>query len=218
MLIILLLIPLVAAADNDFFYVKETPGSYSVFAGDDVDIVFIIENHDRLSPDNVTAYIDKCPVGWDCESKVFSYNKSGEHVENLTISSPSYANSKKYTLYILLESEEETKRGDDRVIITVLPKSDRHVKSEDNSKVSIPKDVPVNKDGPASDEVLQDIEITVPITEERSNQSLPGNISVVIENVERLETSSQFVEYATIVLFALLVFVAVGAYYSFRKA
>ena len=43
------------------------------------------------------------------------------------------------------------------------------------------------------------------------------NRSEIAENVERLESSHQFVEYASVILIVLLVFVAAGAVMAYRK-
>jgi hypothetical protein len=73
----------------------------------------------------------------------------------------------------------------------------------------------VQEPEPAEKEPIEEAE-PEPIPEPEPEEP-KQNKSELMEDVERLESSRQFVEYASIVLIVVLVFVAAGACYSFRK-
>jgi hypothetical protein len=237
-IVFVLALPFAAAELDNYFSVRDNIGEYTVLPGEEFVVWFTISNKDLVHPNNVTAYIDPCPVGWECDSKTVSYEETGIHEENITISVPKTALPKKYTLYILLESEEDTTRGNDRLVVTVLSeKQAETVKYEEylaKEEEAAEEETPVEE--AAEEEVIEEEEVAEeetpaeeeeaaeevvepePQQEEPKEDIIPGlNTSEIREGVERLETSHQFVEYASIVLGALLVFVAIGAYVTFQK-
>lgn len=237
-----LLLPLASADIDRFFSVKEGPGEVDAVPGEVIVVPFTLANRELVHPDNVTAYIDPCPVGWDCGRRVFSFADSGVHAANLTISVPETALPKRYTMYILLESDEDTRRGDDKILVTLVSEDMASVKSYDEyvaeraAAESMP--APVREPLPDGQEVLEDagqepgddggavaddapVEEGVPETPDDFSSAGEGGqgerVDALIEDVERLESNRQFVEYASAVLLALLVFVAVGAFVSYKK-
>lgn len=241
LIILAIAIPVVLADEDNFFSVRENFGPYEAVPGDNVVIEFTISNTDLVSPRDVRVFIDPCPVGWKCEEKTLSFDHSGIHAENLSVSIPKTASPKKYTLYIMLESEWQTRRGDDRVLLTLLSAKQTGTisyeeylaKQEEAKSLPVPEPelfteeevgiepAPVEEENDAvSEDISADaVVIEEPVPEpEPDNDVLPIiNESEIAENVERLESSHQFVEYASIVLIVLLVFVAAGAYVTLKK-
>jgi hypothetical protein len=223
-LIFLSFLPFVCADDDNYFIVFESTDSYSVLPGNTVVVDFTMLNRDLVYPRNVTARLDPCPSGWECESKLFSYRDEGKHAENLTIKIPENALPNKYTIYILLDSYYDTIRGDDRVVITVQTEKDANTISYDEYKAkeeARDASTPVNPAKALVNEVPKTAPAAVPV-EPVAAKPVPADIplqnkSDVVENVERLESSSQFREYVSVLLVAALVFVGIGAYVSFKK-
>lgn len=224
LLVLIIAMPFVAAELENYFSVQDNEGPYEVMPGDDLVIGFTISNRGLVAPDSVTAYIDPCPVSWTCEEDEFSFEERGIHPVNLTVKVSERAIPKKYTVYILLDSEEDALRGDDRVVVTVLSgvmsetlTYDEYIEQEQPVPESEPVPEPaVIAEEPVPEEVAEDIaEAQEPVPElfEEPEQ----NRSELLESVDRLESSRQFVEYASAVLIVVLVFVAAGAVYSFKK-
>jgi hypothetical protein len=223
-----------ALADTDnYFSVKDNTGPYKVLPGDDLVIEFTLSNRDWIYPKNVTAYIDPCPVGWTCEQKTYSFDKSDTLLgTNLTVEVSDSAIPRKYTLYILLKSEHSTRRGNDRIPVTVLTEVDAKAlsveeylaKQDEEPEPKPPK--PEVFPEPEPDESIPEIEHYEAAEEEEEHGPAgvdikilppPENKSDLAEGVENLSSSRQFVEYASIVLIVVLVFVAAGAYIAFKK-
>jgi hypothetical protein len=225
LLALIIALPFVAAELDNYFSVRDNEGVYDVMPGDEFVISFTISNRDLVVPHNVTAYIDPCPVSWTCEENDFSFDERGIHPVNLTVRVPETAISKKYTVYILLESEKPTTRGNDRVQIDVLSEKmaetltyEEYTEQEEEQPVPEPELYvePVEEPKPEPEEVGEDVveeQEPVPEPVEQPEQ----NRSELLESVDRLESSRQFVEYASAVLIVLLVFVVAGAVYSFKK-
>lgn len=224
LLLFVLALPFVFAAYEDrYFSVRDNDAPYSVLPGDTLAVGFTISNRDLLCPLNVTAYIEPCPVGWLCEEKNFCYAEDGIHAENLTIKIPSTASTKKYTAYIYLKGDYRIRRGNDRIMIEVLTKE--QAETIDYTKPVV-KEEPVVEEEPleaAVEEVSADIE-NVP--EEEVIEEIPDveqppipveNKSQLMGDVTRLESNKGFMEYLSAVLVILLIFVAAGAYMTFKK-
>ncbi|MBN1543949.1 hypothetical protein JW898_00640 [Candidatus Woesearchaeota archaeon] len=227
-----LLLPAAFADTDNFFSVKSNTGPYALLPGEDVIVGFVISNKDHVYPRNVTAYLDPCPVGWACEQQTFSFADTGLHAVNLTVKVPVTAQPKKYTMYILLKSEWMTRRGDDRIVFSVMTDKDAAAVSysdySDREKAlaaaeppaeRAPEqpepDVPSYQDEAGAEEAVPSVE---PEPETGIKSLVPDiNSSEIVENVERLESSHQFVEYASVVLIVVLVFIAAGAIITFRK-
>jgi len=213
LLLYILLVPGVLSLDN-YFSVTTNGGPYSVSSGDTFYVDFTVSNRDLLYPKNVTAYIDPCPFGWTCESKTLSYNSRGVYPVNLSIVVPKTALPKKYTLYILLRSEWNALRGDDRVLVTVFDKEE---------VASVPYNRFAEEQKAAALKSEQAVEEDVTAIENKSavaviDQMIPVvNVTGVVEDVETLGSSKQFLEYFSVVLSVLLVFIAVGIYTCFHK-
>lgn len=228
LLALIIALPFAVAELENYFSVRDNEGPYEVMPGDELVIDFTIANKDLVAPDSVTAYIDPCPVGWVCEEDEFSFEERGIHPVNLTVQIPERAIPKKYTLYIRLESEEDTLRGDDRVVVTVLSEEiadtltyDEYLEQEEQ-QVPEPEpelyDEPVEEPVPEPEEIVEDVvEVQEPIPGPEPAGQPDQNRSELLERVDRLESSRQFVEYASAVLIVVLVFVAAGAVYSFKK-
>ena len=247
--LLVLALPFAAAELDDYFSVKNNTGPYTVLPGDELVVVFTLSNRDLVSPKNVTAVIDGCPVGWACETDTFSFNKTGNHEVNLTVAIPKTALPKKYTMHILLYSYDDVTRGDDTFIVTVLSEEQANAISYEEYLArqradESQEDVQVSAEDVAAweepEEELPDEEMAEKVVEpepepevleqdveegsdggvlpEEGSDMIPGiDTSEITSNVERLETSHQFVEYASIVLITLLVFIALGMYMTFRK-
>jgi hypothetical protein len=223
LLLFLLALPLAFAAyDSRYFSVKDNAGPYSALPGEEVVVRFTLANRDLLCPYNVTAYFDPCPVGWECEEKLFCYDDDGNYEENLTIKLPSTVSPKKYTTYVLLKGDYRTRRGNDRILLTVLTKE--QAATIDYTKPVV-KDEPV-EEAPidqAVEEVAAEIdavpepEPVVEIPEVEQPPMPEDNKSQLMDDVERLESNKGFMEYVSVVLVVLLVFVAAGAYITFKK-
>ena len=240
LLLLLLAAALSAAEDIDYYFsVKETDGDYSAVPGDEVVVGFTLRNIGHTHPRNVTAYFDPCPLGWECEEKTFSFEHEGDHHSNLTMGIPENALTKRFTMYIRLESEYTTKRGYDKVMITVMPEDmaeamtyEEYLERQEGP-VPVPEQVSeevlepepeqaVPEQGPEPEpaEEMPEPELYAepePEPEKEKTEMLEDVVDVVVEDVERLESSRQFVEYASIILGALLVFVALGAFVSYKK-
>ncbi|MBU2560698.1 MAG: hypothetical protein KKD17_00210 [Nanoarchaeota archaeon] len=222
-----LLLPAAFADEDNFFSVKSNTGPYTLMSGEEVVVGFVISNRDQVYPRNVTAYLDPCPVGWECESRVLSFADTGLHAVNLTVGVPETAQPKKYTMYILLKSEWMTRRGDDRIIfnvitdkeVTTLSYRDYSDREKALAKPAPPAEgAPAQPDVPASPAVEVEEAAAAEEPESGIRSLVPDiNRSEIAENVERLESSHQFVEYASVVLIVVLVFIAAGACISFRK-
>ncbi len=240
------------AYEDRFFSVKESGGLYEVLPGDTFCVSFSVANRDLVSPRNVTAFLEPCPLGWDCERKVLSFSDDGVFDVNLSVVLPETAIPKRYTLYVMLESESDTRRSSaDRVLVTVLSEEQADTltyeeylakQGEADSEDNVPESLAGQDTEPA---ILQDAvqepkpkpsQEPVDVTEEPveagpeppstpDEQAAPGgevnfgqaNRSDLIANVERLESNRHFVEYASVVLIVVLVFVAVGAFVAYRK-
>jgi len=222
-LVILALMPVVLAADtSNYFSVKDTGGQYTALPGDKLTVNFTLSNRGYVFPKNVTAYFDPCPVDWYCGRRMFSFNRSWQdYPVNLTIKVPESALPKRYTFYILLESEFQTRRGNDRVLIDVLTEEDANTisyseynKPEEEPKVQTPPPPVVLPAAEVKKEVVA-VPVEVPVVENTTPVSY--NDTDIKENVQRLEGSRNFIEYISIVLVVVLVFIAVGAYLSYRK-
>lgn len=229
-----------AGYDDRFFSIKENPGEYDVLPGDAVDFVFNLSNRDILSPRNVTAYIKDCPVGWKCERGTFAYDDDGIYHESLKVKVPGTAIPRKYTMYIMLESEWDVRRGDDKVVVTVLSEEQANTltyeeylakeaerkAAEEERKKKVDTYVPPETEPEDTPEPElyggeQDVEESVAPEPEEEPEAEQGFIkeeaAEIVENVERLETSHQFVEYASVVLGAILVFIAIGAFVTYKR-
>jgi hypothetical protein len=237
-ILLTLALPFAIADVDNFFSVKENFGPYEAVPGDEVVIEFTLSNRDLVTPRDVRVYIDPCPVGWDCEEKTLSFDDTGIHATNLTIDTPKTASPKKYTLYIMLESEWMTRRGNDRILLTLLTEKQAETLSyeeylarqeeEEQRPEPEPEEVPEPElyleEEPEIESEVEAEELPVEVEadpEEESEETVDIipiiNESEIAEGVERLESSSQFVEYASIVLIVILVFVAAGAYITFKK-
>jgi hypothetical protein len=218
---LLLVVPAAMADDDNYFSVKDNTGPYTALPGDTLAVQFTMSNRDRVYPDNVTVYIDPCPVGWKCERKTFSYHSTGVYAENLTVEIPKTASIKRYTLYILLSSEEMTRRGNDRVILDVVSEDELEVipydqyGQEDTSSVA--KNPALEAVNYSASRRQQIVETPLPEPGEETAIIPKINTTDVVDTVERMESSSQFREYATVVLVIVLVFIAVGGFMAWRK-
>ncbi len=239
LLIVLLAAAPFAAADIDnFFSVKENPGEYTAVPGDDIVMTFTLANRDLVYPKNVTAYIDPCPVGWVCEQRTLSFPESGLHAVNLTVEVPETASPKRYTMYIMLESYYDTRRGDDKVLVNLVSDEtaamktyDEYIAGRDRPVELEPEEVwegiPEQAEEPEPEtqpepeqETAPENELSVepapaPVKEDVPEQG--GENDTMLDDVGRLESNRQFVEYASIILIALLAFIAVGAFVSYRR-
>jgi len=228
---LLLVIPAALAYEDNYFFVKNID-SHEAVPGDDMVISFEIEIKDLSKLEEVTAYIDDCPTGWVCSEKTFTYDDEGVYPENLTISVPETALPRKYTMYVKLKGDVDIRRGDDSFKVTVLSEEQAgHLTYEEylakqEEVGSEPEKVPnpALYDEPESEPEEQETEIEEtagPVPEpERISSPEPedeGKLDEVVDNVERLETSHQFVEYASIVLGIVLVFIAIGAYVTYKR-
>jgi hypothetical protein len=224
--LLVLALPFVFADLDNFFSVKENSGPYTVMPGDNLVVDFIIDNRDEVYPRNVTVYIDPCPIDWKCEDKTVSYMDTGLHAENLTLRIPDTASPKRYTVYILLKSEWQTRRGTDRVIIDVLTEKD----AETISVAEYRAQQEADKGGSITEEIEPVVTAAAEVKEVKKEEPVKEVIAApVVENqtevnttdikanVERLETSSQFMEYVSVILVVVLIFVGVGAYMSWKK-
>ncbi|MFH1063877.1 MAG: hypothetical protein V1729_02235 [Candidatus Woesearchaeota archaeon] len=230
----------VYAVDVDsYFTIKDNTGPYSTLPGEDIIVSFTLVNYELVTPRSVDVTFDPCPYGWDCESKTFSFDTAGTHEVNLTLGVYRTARPAKYTFNLVLESEYATRRGYDRFIVTVL--SEKEVNTLSVSEYLARQEAAKNpvEDGPGYvpppkptvlivggddvgvDEASGDVD-SEPAAEGNfaaelvSELPLADEASEIIENVGRLESSSQFVEYASFVLAAVLMFLVVGAYVAFR--
>lgn len=236
----LLIIPLVSAELDRFFSVYDVEDSYEALPGESVVVLFTLQNQDMLAPRNVIAYIDPCPYRWTCESRMFSWNRSDRHDVNLTIQVPAEAVPNKYSMRVLLTSEDHTLRGHDNFVVSVLSekqaktlsfeeykaKYESPVKVEDVPEPASPDPVPsvleIGADdddeeaAPEEDVGVDGMSGADDVTVEESGASA-ANTSDIMDDIERLESSRHFVEYASVVLVIVLVFIAAGAYMTFRK-
>ncbi len=237
-LIVVLLIPFAAADLDKYFSVYENNGPYDALPGDTIHVGFTLQNRDMLYPKNVTVYLDPCPYRWTCDSKTLSFNRSDKHPVNLTLQVPQDAVPNKYSMYIKLSSEFWTTRGDDNFVVTVLSEKQAKtlsyeeykekyespsvpvIKVEPEPKAPEPSVLEVNVDTDEEDDSLADVLVELPdVKEDDVSEDINSseNKSAIIEDLERLESSRQFVEYASIVLVIVLVFMIAGAYMTFRK-
>jgi len=214
-------VQVVLADDDNYFSVKDNTGPYAALPGDTVVVHFTMSNRDLVYPDNVTAYLEVCPVSWVCEEKTFIYPSTGVYAENLTIKIPKTALKKRYTLYIMLKSEAMTRRGNDRITLDVVSEEELKVISYDQYRQQQPSEAPKNPAlatvAPAAPKRQQVVEQPLP-EPEAEPQILPKiDAAEVVESVENMESSSQFKEYATVVLVLVLVFIAAGGYMAWKK-
>lgn len=221
-----------ADIDNAFSVLKSTE-TYSAKQGEKVIVTFSISNNELITPKRVTAYIDPCPVSWTCEEPEFSFaEKNKINDVNLTIKIPKTAIPKKYTLFIKLRSNEAVLRGDDRIVATVVSdKQDTIItydeylakKKEDERRRPLEEPKENNGEGDNGKKTKEQEQPNDKQTaEENETQAeskiiLPLDASEIIENAERLESSKQFIDYASILLIILLVFIAAGAYITYKK-
>ncbi|MBW2972428.1 hypothetical protein KY359_05315 [Candidatus Woesearchaeota archaeon] len=226
---LLLLLPAFAAAEN-YYSVDVDKVQYSLLPGDTVEVSFLLSNKELLYPKNVTVFIDPCPVGWKCQRRTLSFSSEGNYPVNLTVEVPKTAQPKKYTLYVLLESEWQTRRGYDRIVLNVMtPEQAKAISYEQyTAEKEEPEPEPElwtepvaeQADEPEPEPVLAEVEEEVVPAEEQGlvDAIVPDiNRTEIAENVERMESSHQFVEYASVVLIVVLVFIAAGAYRALRK-
>lgn len=238
LIVSLLLLPLASADIDNFFSVKENPGEFTAMPGDDIVMTFTLANRDLVYPKNVTAYIDPCPVGWVCEQRTLSFPESGLHAVNLTVEVPETASPKRYTMYIMLESEYDTRRGDDKVLVNLITDEmaavktyDEYVSERDMPDEPEPEEVwegvpeqveepePETQPGPEQ-ETAPESELSVepePLLAEEAIPDQEAKKAELLDDVGRLESNRQFVEYASIILIVLLAFIAVGAFVSYKK-
>ncbi len=237
-------IPAITAAE-DYFYIQSTDSPYMVIPGESLTANFVLVNQELKAPKNVTAYIYPCPLNWYCEEKTFSYEKLGEHTENLTIKVPKTAIQKRYTMYIRLRSDYPTTRGDDRILIDVVKKKVEAISYEEYQKktkdreeptgIYIPtsiasgevvstektseekKDIQEEKEQEKLNETDKEKKISADKEKEKENKTKTDSKKEVVENIEKLESDKGFVEYATVVLIILLAVTAIGALYSYKK-
>jgi hypothetical protein len=215
-----LALPFVIAYEDNYFSVKDNAGPYSVLPGEALVIGFTMSNRDLLCPRNVTAYIDPCPVGWECEEKTFCYDDDGYYPENLTMKIPATASPKKYTAYILLKGDYMSRRGNDRVLITVLTEEqasavDYTTQPEESIVKEPPLESVVEEVSAGIEDVPEEEVVEIPDVEQ---PPIPEeNKSQLVEDFARLESNTSFMEYFSAVLVVLLVFVIAGAYMTFRK-
>ncbi len=228
-MILVICIPVFAG--DDYFYIKSTGSSYEVVPGEEFVIDFVLFNKDVEAPKNVTAYIDPCPYGWECEQKVFSYEKQAEHPENLTVKVYDKALPKRETIYVRLESYWPTKRGDDRVLVTVLENKVKTISYEEYKEKEEEKEekpsgvyIPVSQSGAEIVEVkeAEPEEIKEELEEEKEQKEETGKEEEpepekVVEKIERLESDKGFMEYATVVLVILLTVTGIGAFIAWKK-
>jgi hypothetical protein len=219
-----------ADIDNAFSVLKDAE-FYSAKPGEKIIITFSIANNKLVAPKSVIAYIDPCPVSWECEEPEFSFAEKNKRNEaNITIKIPQTAIPKKYTLFIKLRSNEAVLRGDDRIVITVASDKEDEIITYDEYLAKKKADEKRRTEGikePEKKETenkLKETEIANKLKEtesEEKNKTSESNrivnTSEIIENVERLESSKQFIDYATILLIILLIFVAAGAYITYSK-
>ncbi|MBW2964733.1 hypothetical protein KY363_04700 [Candidatus Woesearchaeota archaeon] len=223
-----LLAPLVSAELDSYFSVYQNDGPYEVLPGTELNVSFILQNKDAIYPENVSVFIDPCPFGWTCESKVLSYEHEGRHPVNLSVTIPESAAPNKYTIYLKLESNHWTTRGDDKVVITVLSESQAKTLSYDEYKskyetvevqpakvVVLPPKNKTEVDVPAEEPVEE--QVSEPVVSPQPVNESDNSTASIAEDFQRLESSRQFMEYASIVLIVVLVFIAAGAYVTFRK-
>lgn len=232
-----------ALADDDYFYIRSTDSPYEVEAGENLTVRFELVNK-GIDEENVTAYVDPCPLRWECEDKTFYYEKKGEHEENITIIVSEKALPKRYTLYLKLRSEDDVKRGDDRLFITVVENkqenalsleeySEKLEEEEEPVGVYVPAevsggemieerkateeemDIPEDETEEEEESVIEEAEPEEP--EEEKDKSIKEVKEEVSENIERLESDKGFKEYATVVLIILLIVTGIGALMAWRK-
>ncbi|MBW2967863.1 hypothetical protein KY362_05235 [Candidatus Woesearchaeota archaeon] len=250
-MLILSFIPAAIADEDNYFSIRENYGPYETVPGEGFVIKFLLSNRDLLHPREVTVSVENCPEAWECESKTLSYEDKGYHPENLTVSVPPEALPKRYTLYIGLESEYWTQKGDNRVVVSVLSEQQAKAISYEEylarraaedapsavmdsgivagSEEASEPDVPARDMSDRYTKGLVDEE-TEPLAEEAAEPTEPapaasedsgkedGSFTEEVgEAVERLESDSQFVEFLSIVLIVLLVFILAGAYAAHRK-
>jgi hypothetical protein len=223
--LLLLAVPFAAAEMDNVFLVIDVKDPAPATPGKTFNIEFTIRNYDLDELETVTAYLDPCPAGWECEEKVFAYETKGDHPGNISVRVPEYALAKRYTAYVKLRSEWDTVRGDDRVIIDVAGGGAPEVATY-GGIVKTPKEPVAEKvieppapvAEPAVEPVLNETNVTGEGMLEVVDEMLPLiNASEVKQNVDRLRTSKQFVEYATVALVIILVFMLVGAYVALRR-
>ena len=206
---------------SSYYSVTGNGGPYSILPGKTILIDFTLSNKGYVFPRNVTAYIDPCPVGWVCENKTFSFNRSGQNsAENLSLKIPSSAFPKRYTFYILLMSKNQVRRGDDRVLVDVLTEKDAAAISVAQYRVKqegLAAETPPLVVQPAAEIKKEVPKVKLPVIAVPNVTQVAENKSDIKDNVQRLESSRHFVEYASTVLVIVLVFVGVGAYLSYRK-
>lgn len=223
---LMLVIPLVSAALDNCFAVMDTDVPARVSPGDTFHITATVRNYDLDDLETVNVFIASCPEGWFCENRTLAYDREGEHLENISITVPESALPTKYTVSVRLESEWQTVRGDDRVVISVVPASEKEIVPYDEYVPEETVDVDPRADAkkalePVTGEIFED---DVNETEETNvvldvvEDVLPINATGIVNNVERLQTSSQFREYASVALIIVLVFLASGAYAALRKS
>ncbi|MFC1741314.1 hypothetical protein ACFL3V_02155 [Nanoarchaeota archaeon] len=223
------LAPFAVAETDNVYYVKEVGEEYSVLPGDELEITFSIVSKSVSHPEKVTAYIDPCPVGWTCASDEFYFDDDGkyrEHPANLSVKVPKTARTSKYTMYVKLESEAPTSRGMDKVVVTVMTEEmaktltlEEYAAKQEEVVTNPAKEVLVEKQPDKAEAVsVPDEPVEAEVVPALPEEPVPAeNKSELIENVEKLESNKQFVEYATIVLVVALVFIAGAAYISFKK-
>jgi hypothetical protein len=220
-LVLLFVVPLVLADEDNYFSVKDNTGPYTALPGDTVVVHFTLSNKDLVYPDNVTVYLDVCQTGWECEQKTFIYSSTGIYAENLSIKIPETALKKRYTIYIMLKSDMMTRRGNDRVTLDVVSEDELKIISYDQYKQQDTSDAAKNPAlaavAPAASRRQQVVEQPLP-EPEAEPQIIPKiNATAVADTVERMESSSQFKEYATVVLVVVLVFIAAGGFMAWKK-
>lgn len=227
--LLLFIVPLSVAEVNNYFTVKDVEDTFSVVPGDDIVISFNVYNQGLVSPKNVTAYLEPCPVGWNCETKDFAFDDEGRHYTNLSISIPGTAIPRKYTLYLLLESEHNTLRGDDRIIVTVMSDAVADVKTYDEYIAELEVEAIEPEPELFNEPILAppvevvepehvDIEDVDPdLLPEPAEDIVQEDKPDILEDFERLESSRQFVEYVSVILGVLLVFIAVAAFVTYNK-
>ena len=233
------------AYDYRFFSISDNLGSYKVLPGDSVELVFNMLNRNILHPRNVTVFVKDCPITWKCERKILSYEADGVHAESLLVTVPVDAVPKRYVMYILLESDWPTDRGHDRVEFTVLSAEqtrimtyEEYLEKEDERKAAeverikaIDTYVPPSRAGigPASvagaedvvvsggeSEVISVIAGVDEVPDRNTRAGVERKAAEIVENMGSLENSRQFIEYASVVLVAMLVFIAIGVFVAFK--
>lgn len=242
-MIFILLVPL-AFADDDYFFVKSTDSPYKVIAGEEFVVNFELMNK-GIKYENVTAYVDGCPMSWECEEKTFSYESVKAHPENLTIKVGKNAAPRRYTLYLLLSNDgDEVARGDDKLSITVLDAPEPETLSVEEYKAKLKEEemnkeptgvyVPASLGGgeiveerEATEEEMAEVEPELDLeafeeepeeeTVVEEDKSLVEVKEEVVENLERMESDKGFVEYASVVLIILLAVTGVGAFMAWRR-